>query len=328
MARAKEEAVLQQKALIQYNILDRKHSSRGSRGTRSNKAGVDSAATGSHTDSTTIMAAADDISEEPLIWTSPAICTEKLQTSLLRTPFANIYLPQAKNQSKRVVLDSLITEDEARYFVEEARDAYGNGLFDVDESFADDPSECSTARPDWAEHPLNDLIIDRIRTCISKHFQEQRPLYMAGAMLRRTRPPQTAPSVKATEDLAQFESGPSVCHVDKANIGYYDYSAVLYLNTQGHDFEGGQFAFNDPQRDEIIEPRRGRCVMFASGPQHLHQAKPVTGGSRMIMALWFSLTHPRYWDSAESLKSGSTLLRSRCSVSQVRFGIKRANQLS
>ncbi|CAE7540210.1 unnamed protein product [Symbiodinium microadriaticum] len=29
--------------------------------------------------------------------------------------------------------------------------------------------------------------------------------------------------------------------------------------------------------------------MFASGPHHLHQAKAVTSGTRMIMAMWYSL---------------------------------------
>ena len=35
----------------------------------------------------------------------------------------------------------------------------------------------------------------------------------------------------------------------------------------------GQLAFNDPDQDELVEPRVGRCVLFASGPHHLHQAK-------------------------------------------------------
>ena len=65
-------------------------------------------------------------------------------------------------------------------------------------------------------------------------------------------------------------------HVDKANIGYYDYSAVLYMTTMGVGCEGGQLVFADPDGDEVIEPRAGRCVLFASGTEHLHQVQPVT----------------------------------------------------
>jgi hypothetical protein len=81
----------------------------------------------------------------------------------------------------------------------------------------------------------------------------------------------------------------AACHVDKCNVGYFDYSVLVYLSTFGVDFEGGNFAFKDAMGDEIVEPRAGRCVLFASGPEHLHQVCAVTGGSRKALALWFSL---------------------------------------
>jgi hypothetical protein len=81
----------------------------------------------------------------------------------------------------------------------------------------------------------------------------------------------------------------AACHVDKCNVGYFDYSALVYLSTFGVDFEGGRFAFKDAMGDEIVEPKAGRCVLFASGPEHLHQVQTVTGGTRKALALWFSL---------------------------------------
>ncbi|CAE7221288.1 UBB [Symbiodinium sp. CCMP2456] len=197
---------------------------------------------------------------------------------LLRPMFANVYANCAKFRRKRVVVDSVISEEEARVYTHDAKDAHGDPLFHIDETFGVD-AECSTAFQDWPDNPLNQEIPDRIRFLIRRHFSEKRPLYLVGAMLRRTRP----------GGECGYDRGPTVCHVDKANISYYDYSAILYLSTKGTDFEGGQLAFNDPCRDELVEPRLGRCVMFASGPHHLHQAKAVTSGTRMIMAMWYSL---------------------------------------
>ena len=38
-------------------------------------------------------------------------------------------------------------------------------------------------------------------------------------------------------------------HTDEETHGNYHYSSVIYLNTQGEDFEGGDFIFNDPRTD-------------------------------------------------------------------------------
>ena len=78
-------------------------------------------------------------------------------------------------------------------------------------------------------------------------------------------------------------------HVDQHNVPFYDVSALLYLCDAGVDFEGGAFAFKDHDGDEVVEPRVGRCVLFASGCEHVHQVAAVTGGVRYAMGLWFTL---------------------------------------
>lgn len=246
-------AARQQEELVQHNILDRSPGQPPK----------------------TMVTAASWI-REPFIWSSPAARAYRLP--LLRPMFANVYANCAKFRRKRVVVDSVISEEEARVYTHDAKDAHGDPLFQIDEMFGVD-AECSTAFQDWPDNPLNQEIPDRIRFLIRRHFSEKRPLHLVGAMLRRTRP----------GGECGYDRGPTICHVDKANISYYDYSAILYLSTKGTDFEGGQLAFNDPCRDELVEPRLGRCVMFASGPHHLHQAKAVTSGTRMIMAMWYSL---------------------------------------
>ena len=40
-----------------------------------------------------------------------------------------------------------------------------------------------------------------------------------------------------------------ILHTDEATHAGYHYSCVLYLSTQGEDFEGGNFVFNDPDPD-------------------------------------------------------------------------------
>eukprot|EP00971_Amphidinium_carterae_P091014 1801458-Amphidinium_carterae.1 len=47
-------------------------------------------------------------------------------------------------------------------------------------------------------------------------------------------------------------------HVDKANIASYDWSALLYLNSEGDEFGGGELVFNDVDADRLVQPLAGR----------------------------------------------------------------------
>jgi len=55
-----------------------------------------------------------------------------------------------------------------------------------------------------------------------------------------------------------------ILHTDESTHAGYHYSSVLYLNTQGEDFEGGNFVFNDPVEEEedadreTVQDRRAR----------------------------------------------------------------------
>ena len=115
-----------------------------------------------------------------------------------------------------------------------------------------------------------------------KHFQLE-SLYDSGALLTRLKgePP---------EDEWDMEPGHVYWnpHIDKANIPTYDYSALLYLNNKGRDFEGGDFAFLDDDADRIVEPRAGRMLYFTSGPDNLHKVQEVRTGIRYVLAMWFT----------------------------------------
>ena len=113
----------------------------------------------------------------------------------------------------------------------------------------------------------------RIAEHLRDLFDEERPLRLAGAMVLRT----TA------------DTGVEPTHVDQANIPYYDYSAVVYLSTEGAELGGGKFAFRDAHGDALVSPRAGRCLLFSSGYEHLHQVQAVTSGVRMAISMGFTL---------------------------------------
>lgn len=80
----------------------------------------------------------------------------------------------------------------------------------------------------------------QVQALVARHFHEDRSLYLAGSLLTRLQP---KPMVEAGGHPETYHY--DVSHVDKANVASYDYSAVLYLNTKRHSFEGGDFCFND-----------------------------------------------------------------------------------
>lgn len=108
---------------------------------------------------------------------------------------------------------------------------------------------------------------------------------------------------------------------DEATHSGYHYSCVLYLSTQGVDFEGGDFIWNDPAdkkegepgRDEKdddddeaewmsleeeirragrkltpFHPTRGAAVIFSSGWENMHEVEKITSGVRYAVPCFFT----------------------------------------
>lgn len=90
-------------------------------------------------------------------------------------------------------------------------------------------------------------------------------------------------------------------HVDKENTKHYDYSGLLYLSDYGEDFTGGVFSFIDESTETIIEPARGRLLIFTAGSENLHAVRMVETGTRYALSLWFSCDQikeaPKFLDS-------------------------------
>lgn len=79
-------------------------------------------------------------------------------------------------------------------------------------------------------------------------------------------------------------------HIDKKQYGTFAYTTLLYLNEQGRDFQGGNFAFLDENsnRNFTVRPRPGRALMFTSGSENMHEVRRVTGGVRYALTIAFS----------------------------------------
>lgn len=61
-------------------------------------------------------------------------------------------------------------------------------------------------------------------------------------------------------------------------------SVLLFLNSEGEDFEGGQLRLFEPERRDII-PVAGALVAFPSA--WLHEVTPVQSGIRDVIVDWF-----------------------------------------
>ena len=104
-------------------------------------------------------------------------------------------------------------------------------------------------------------------------------LTLAGGLLTRI-------AAEPDGDLAAPSQKPYwEAHIDQENKRAYDYSALVYFEDGGVDFEGGSLIFED---GETIIPRRGRLVAFSSGPENGHRVARVERGARTALALWFT----------------------------------------
>lgn len=113
-----------------------------------------------------------------------------------------------------------------------------------------------------------------------------------------------------------------ILHTDEATHAGYHYSSVLYLSTQGEDFEGGNFVFNDPTKPSTdangtdkdkgtdkeeqsslsvaeqmrrhgrkltpFHPTRGAAVIFSSGWENMHEVEKITSGTRYAVPCFFT----------------------------------------
>jgi hypothetical protein len=67
---------------------------------------------------------------------------------------------------------------------------------------------------------------------------------------------------------------------------YRSYSVLVYLNSHGKDFEGGELYL--PNSDLTIRPRAGMLIAFPANRFYEHEVLPVTRGKRFALPMWFT----------------------------------------
>ena len=64
------------------------------------------------------------------------------------------------------------------------------------------------------------------------------------------------------------------------------FTSMIYLNTCGDDYEGGELNF--PTKDRMISPEAGMLVGFPCHHEFEHEVFPVTNGLRYAISIWYT----------------------------------------
>jgi predicted 2-oxoglutarate/Fe(II)-dependent dioxygenase YbiX len=72
----------------------------------------------------------------------------------------------------------------------------------------------------------------------------------------------------------------------------HDTFTCSYLNDFSKGYKGGEFIFNDGTEEEpkydVVEPRRGRVLLFTSGSENVHRVAQLTSGVRYALTVAFT----------------------------------------
>ncbi|CAI5712014.1 unnamed protein product [Peronospora effusa] len=124
-------------------------------------------------------------------------------------------------------------------------------------------------------------VVDKIRRAVMKEFGLKELYFSAPTFITRFVGNDSWTPVEIHDEYWHP-------HVDKENTRHYDYSSLLYLSDFDEDFTGGLFSFLDESTETVVEPARGRLVMFTAGAENLHVVNKVETGTRYALSIWFS----------------------------------------
>jgi len=136
---------------------------------------------------------------------------------------------------QRCVMDDFATAGECRHVVDgSVRIMYKLPRMGVDTSWTVKP-ELLEVQAGNAFAQLICGLLERTRKHLIQNFGVDR-LFLAAAMITRLEGEggQAPPHGEMPKDIREHWSP----HIDKANVASYDYGALLYLSTQGEDFDG------------------------------------------------------------------------------------------
>jgi len=181
----------------------------------------------------------------------------------------------------RFVVDGVASVHEQARMVQ-MMDRSFEGLFHQGSETLLVPEDSSRSRLGNEDFELTVELLERVRREIMLVLNISEIFYSGSLLKRMDYPP-------LNDDMQiQLEHDSFNPHVDKANIASYDYSALLYLNDVDEAFGGGEFSFNDIDKDRVVRPVGGRLLAFSSGLENLHKVIPMSWGSRYVLAIWYT----------------------------------------
>jgi len=174
----------------------------------------------------------------------------------------------------RVTFESLCTVEEVDAFVQELEVVWPD---DTGHQFS--ISKC--AFRDMRTSLVFVRLVERMRRVIAHEY---------GLPLSTVTPLQTF--VSRFEGQGAKQGG---LHSDESTFKEFHYSCVLYLSTQGDDFEGGTFSWSDPSTvggeprlSTPLAPSKGAAVIFSSGWENMHEVEPLASGKRFAVPSFFT----------------------------------------
>lgn len=195
----------------------------------------------------------------------------------------------------RVVMDNLVTEEEASFLLGVAKKgmSYGgskggasildlhSGALSMGDKFVNIyrilPEKDSFTEKDFEVYRS---VKDRIRKAIATFFN------IPVSKLYLTKP--TFFSKMNTTEAKTIHDEYWHPHIDKVTYGSFHYTSLLYLSTYKKDFTGGRFVFVDSDTNRTVEPRLGRVSFFTSGSENLHFVEKLKDGVRHAITISFT----------------------------------------
>lgn len=133
------------------------------------------------------------------------------------------------------------------------------------------------ASRDWASLAITNAIL-RSKSAIEQHYGLDLDLVQAA---HTTIYP--GPGIDMHSDSTELDGSPlkeDGTHVEM------EYSAILYLNSCGIDYEGGEIYF--PKQNMTYSPACGSLIHFKGDADRIHMVNDVLSGKRIAIIMFFS----------------------------------------
>ncbi|GAB1597787.1 2-oxoglutarate and iron-dependent oxygenase domain-containing protein 3-like [Argonauta hians] len=201
------------------------------------------------------------------------------------------------SQCKRVVLDHMVTPDEAKSLLQLAKKGLSFGGSDGGASILDLHSGALSKGGSFVN--IFKMLGGKFSEVFTKedfHIYKRVKEKIFQAIINEFDIPHTDLFLTKPTFFSRMTPKPAKTmhdeywhlHVDKKTYGTFHYTSLLYLNTYAEDFTGGRFFYVDKDRNSTVEPKLGRVSFFSSGSENPHFVEKVLSGERYAITISFT----------------------------------------